>query len=155
MMPTCTCGTFPAARAQIPPRVLVIDDEALVCWSLTTALQLTGFDAHSAANASEARLLARQTPPDIVLLDAGLWNTDPWQLVEEIRRLSPQCRFLILAVEGQAAARPPWDSCTVIRKPFDVHSVVRLMLRCSRAKRMAGRPRSQQRPRHKGPGRVV
>ena len=95
---------------------------------MTTGLRLAGFDACAAAGADEARALARQPPrPDVVLLDAGLWDADPRQLLDEIREMSPQCRFLILAVAGQEVALPPWDGVTVIRKPFDLHEVVRLV----------------------------
>lgn len=128
MMPTCSCGKFPAEGAEISPRVLVVDNEPLVRWSLTTGLRLVGFNADSAADAAEARTLARQAPrPDVVLLDARLWDTDPRQLLDEIRQMSPQCRFMILAVAGQEVALPPWDGVTVIRKPFDLHDVVRLV----------------------------
>jgi DNA-binding response OmpR family regulator len=126
MTATCSCGEFPAARTEIPPRVLVVDDEPLVRWSVTTGLRLAGFDACAAAGADEALTLARQPPrPDLVLLDAGLWDADPRQLLDQIRTMSPQCRFLILAVEGQSVALPPWDGLTVVRKPFDLHEVVR------------------------------
>ena len=116
MIPTCDCGTFPGARAEIPPRVLVVDDEPLVCWSLTTALRLAGFDAHSAADAAEARTLARQTPlPDVVLLDVRLWDTDRRQLLAEIREPSPHCRFLILAVAGQGECERRYAGATETR----------------------------------------
>ena len=124
MMPTCSCGRFPALRAEIPRRVLVIDDEPLVRWSLTTGLQLAGFDAIAVSDASEALAAARRLPPDAVLLDVSLWKTDPRHLLEEIRELSPQCQFLILAVDGQAVTLPPWDDVGVIRKPFDLDAVV-------------------------------
>jgi len=128
MMPTCSCGEFPAAGAEISPRVLVVDNEPLVRWSLTTGLRLAGFDAEPAANAAEARTLARQSPrPDVVLLDTRLWDTDPRQLLDEIRQISPQCRFMMLAVAGQEVGLPPWDGVAVIRKPFDLHDVVRLV----------------------------
>ena len=128
MMPTSTCGEFPAAAPKVFPRVLVVDGEPLVRWSLTTGLRLRGFDAESAGDAAEARTLARQPPrPDVVLLDARLWDADPRQLLDEIREMSPHCRFLILAVAGQEVALAPWDGVAVIRKPFDLYDVVRLV----------------------------
>ena len=128
MMPTCSCGEFPAAAAKFSPRILIVDNEPLVRWALTTGLQLAGFDAQSTGDAAEARSLARQAPPpDVVLIDARLWDADPRQLLDEIRTMSPQCRFLILTVAGQEFATPPWDSVAVIRKPFDLHEVVRLV----------------------------
>jgi two-component system response regulator PrrA len=128
MIRTCSCGEFSPARTEIPRRVLVVDDEPLVRWSVATGLRLAGFDACAAGSAVEACALARQFPhPDVVLLDAGLWDTDPRELLDEIRKMAPQCRFLILAVTGQPLALPPWDGLTVVRKPFDLHEVVRLV----------------------------
>lgn len=126
MMPTSSNGGFSATGAESSPRVLVIDNEPLVRWSLTTGLRLAGFDAASAADAAEARALARLgSPPGVVLLDARLWDTDPPALLHEIRSMSPQCRFLILAVAGQDVSLASWDAVAVIRKPFDLPDVVR------------------------------
>jgi len=128
MMPICANGEFPVAGAKVLPRVLVLDNEPLVRWALTTGLRLGGFDAESAADAAEACRLARRLPhPEVVLLDAGLWEANPWRLLGQLREISPECRFLILAVAGQEVALPPWDVVAVIRKPFDLHDVVRLV----------------------------
>ena len=128
MKPTCSCGKFPASHGEIPPRVLVIDNEPLVQWSLTAGLRVAGFDAVAAGDVAEARELARQLPrPEVVLLDARLWGADPRQLLEEIRALSPQCEFLVLAVAGHDVTLPPWDNVAVVRKPFDLHAVVQLV----------------------------
>ena len=128
MMSTSIAGKFPITRAEIPPRVLVIDDEPLVRWSLTAGLQLAGFDAIAIGDASDARRVAAQLPgPRVDLLDVRLWGTDPRALLEDIRRVSPQCRFLILAVAGQDVTLPPWDGIQVIRKPFDLHDVIWLV----------------------------
>jgi DNA-binding response OmpR family regulator len=110
------------------PRVLVVDNEPLIRWSLTAGLRLAGFDAVSAADAFEARTLARQhPPPDVVLLDARLWDADPRQLLEEIRGISPLCRFLILAVAGREVTLPVGANVAVIGKPFDLHDVVHVV----------------------------
>jgi two-component system, OmpR family, response regulator len=110
------------------PRVLVVDNEPLIRWSLTTGLRLAGFDAVSAADAFEARTLARHHPsPDVVLLDAPLWDADPRQLLEEIREIAPLCRFLVLSVAGREATPPAWKNVAVIRKPFDLHHVAQLV----------------------------
>ena len=127
-MPTSAHGEYPTTRAEIPRRVVVIDNEPLVRWSLTTGLRLAGFDADAAADVAEARALVRQLPPpDVVLLDARLWDADPRQVLEEIRGISPECRFLILAVAGHEMMAPPWDNVSVIRKPFDLLEVVRVV----------------------------
>jgi two-component system response regulator PrrA len=128
MMPTGSCGKIPAMCAGSSPRVLVVDDEPLVRWSLTAGLRLAGFDAVPAADASEARRLAAAQPrPAVVLLDVSLWEADPRQLLDEIRGVSPECQFLILAVAGQEVALPPSDHVRVLRKPYDLDEVVRLV----------------------------
>lgn len=123
----CSCGKFPARQPEIPPRVLVVDDEPLVRWSLTAGLEAVGFDAVAASNAAEALSLAQVSPaPEVVLLDLRLWDTDPVLLLRDLRAAAPGCRILCLVVAGQDP--PPCrqaEGCEVIRKPFDLHEVVR------------------------------
>ena len=109
--------------AEICPRVLVIDGEPLVRWSLVAGLRHAGFDAVSAGTREDALALAREAPqPVVVLLDIGLWGVEAGELLTAIRHGAPCCRVLLLAVEGQEV--PPLDEVNVIRKPFDLHAVV-------------------------------
>jgi DNA-binding response OmpR family regulator len=125
MMPLRSGGKDLASRVEIPPRVLVVDDESLVRWSLTTGLRAAGFDAVAAADGNEARALARQfPPPDVVLLDAHLWDGNPRQLLDDIQALAPRCRFLILVVPGRDAVLPRWENVDIIMKPFDLPAVI-------------------------------
>ena len=125
MTPSCSCGKFPATRAKIPSRVLVIDDEPLVRWSLIAGLRHAGFDAVAAGTPDEARAFMRQLPaPDVVLLDIGLWGVDSDALLEEIRSAVPNARILMLAVEGRDVAPSSGKEVEVVRKPFDLYAVV-------------------------------
>jgi len=111
------------AGAEILPRVLVIDDEPLVRWSLVAGLRHSGFDAVSAGTPDDARALAGEPPvPMVVLLDIGLWGVKAGELLAAIRQNAPDCRVLLLAVEGQEV--PALDEFEVIRKPFDLYAVV-------------------------------
>ena len=123
MPPTCSSGKFSRDRAGISPKVAVIDDEPLVRWSLVAGLRHAGFDAGSAPDPREA--CAGHIPPDVVLLDVNLWGRSLQDLLDEIRSLAPQCRILLLAVEGQHVPLPGWQDADVIRKPFDLNAVVR------------------------------
>ena len=128
MLSTTPFGENPTARAEIPPRVLVVDDEPLVRWSLRAGLHHAGFDAVSAADGLEARRLAAETPqPMVVLLDMGLWGTDTEALLDDLRLVLPRSRFLILATGGAQLAAPRGDGITVLRKPFDLPNVTRLV----------------------------
>ena len=121
------CGDFSGYAGEIHPRILVIDDEPLIRWSLVAGLRHAGFAAIDAGTPEEARQLACDLRPEVVLFDVRLWNTDPARLIQEIRGLSPRCRIVILAVEGEDLTRPAWRGIEVIRKPFDLDAVVALV----------------------------
>lgn len=130
MIPSGPCEKVPTAHAEIPVRVLIVDDEPLIRWSLSAGLRLEGYDAVTAASAEEARLVAGQFPsPEVVLLDLRLYDTDVCALLEDLRRVAPRCRFLVLTTAGQDAPlqRCGGEGVTVIRKPFDINEVVRLV----------------------------
>jgi two-component system response regulator AtoC len=123
MISTWSGGKIHGIGGEILPRVLVIDDEPLVRWSLVAGLRHAGFDAVSAGTPEDALGLAGEAPvPMIVLLDIGLWGIDVRELLAGIRRRAPDCRVFLLVVEGQEA--PVFDDVEVIRKPFDLHAVV-------------------------------
>jgi DNA-binding NtrC family response regulator len=128
MMPSSRCGKVPTPRAKLRARVLIIDDELLVRWSLSTGLRLAGFDTVTASSSAEALTLAHLAPqPDIVLLDSRLYDSDPAVLLEDLRLAAPQCRFVVLTTSGHEMPVPPWDGITIITKPFDLVEVVRVV----------------------------
>jgi DNA-binding NtrC family response regulator len=128
VMPSSCCGKCPTGRAKSPARVLIIDDEPLVRWSLSAGLRLGGFDTISASSSAEALALARQPPhPDVVLLDSRLYDSDPARLLEELRLAAPRCRFVMLTTSGREMPMPPGNGIAVIMKPFDLGEVVRVV----------------------------
>ena len=127
-MPSTCCGKCPTGRAKSPTRILIIDDEPLVRWSLSTGLRLAGYETVTASSRAEALTLAREAPhPDLVLLDSRLYDSDPAVLLEDLQLAAPRCRFVILTTSGHETQVPPWDGITVITKPFDLVEVVRLI----------------------------
>ena len=117
--------------AETRGRVLIVDDEALVRWALATALRAAGFAAVTASCGADAVLLAEHRPaPDAVLIDLELYNTDCIVLVEQILAAAPGCRVLVLTTSGpevKPRAAASWASFPLIRKPFDLTEVVRLV----------------------------
>ena len=109
-------------------RVLVVDDEPLVRWSLASSLAAAGHDVATAATASEALALASTLPhPDVVLIDLRPEDTIGPALFEQIRRVEPCCRFFVLTTARRRLAPAMWQGIQVIEKPFDVAAVVSLV----------------------------
>lgn len=118
-------GTFRIAPAEFLGRVLIVDDEALVCWSLATGLRQAGFVAETAATAAEAIRAAGSRPhPDAIVLDSRLHDCDASMLIRELRAVAPTCRFLVMTTDRHDVPAGGYDGL-IVRKPFDLPDVVR------------------------------
>ena len=131
MMPTPPPhGKSSLMRVEIPARVLVVDDEPLIRWSICSALTSAGYDAVPAADFDEAqRLSAEWPPPRVAIVDRRFTVGDEQDLLAFIQRVYPACRFLIMstAERGTGTIGPSSDRIEVIEKPFDLARVVRLV----------------------------
>jgi DNA-binding NtrC family response regulator len=115
-----------------PLRVLVVDDEALLLWSIAEALKQAGHTVLEATNAGAARdVMSRERGPiDAVLLDLRLPDSNDLQLLEEVRRRLPLSGVVLMTAYGtheltEAALR--LGASAVLAKPFDLHSLEPLL----------------------------
>ena len=70
----------------------------------------------------------RDTSEEAVrMLDLRFYDADPRVLVENIRRVAPACRLILLATAGQEPPLPPWDRLAIITKPYDLPNVEKLV----------------------------
>lgn len=65
--------------------ILIVDDDALMRRSLAFNLEQAGFRSSTAANAEDALAIARQTRPDLVLLDIGLPGMDGLDALKQFK----------------------------------------------------------------------
>ena len=114
-----------AQRGLILARVLVVDDEPLIRWSICFALTAAGFDADSASNAEEARrLVGAGVPPRVVLLDVHP-DDQPQPLIDQIREISPCSRFLVMSTARQTTdTLRRFGDVQIVEKPFDLLKLV-------------------------------
>ncbi|HVT47709.1 MAG TPA: sigma-54 dependent transcriptional regulator [Vicinamibacterales bacterium] len=103
-------------------RVLVVDDESLVRWSIVERLQADGHDVVEAATAAEA--LARAAAGvDLVLLDYRLPDDDGLTVLRRLRELDPDALVIMLTAHKrvetvvEAMKAGAFDYAT---KPFDL-----------------------------------
>jgi DNA-binding NtrC family response regulator len=57
-------------------RILIVDDEVSICWTLRESLTDDGYDVEVASSAEQGLQIAEATPPDAVVLDVRLPGTD-------------------------------------------------------------------------------
>jgi DNA-binding NtrC family response regulator len=111
------------------PAVLVVDDEALIRWSVAESLEAAGFRVLEAGTAREAleHFGGSNGASCVVLLDLRLPDSDDLGLLRRIREIAPACRVILMTAHGtpeileealQAGA------FGVLGKPFDLARVV-------------------------------
>lgn len=66
--------------------VLLIEDEPTLQKTLGTALTQEGYDVKSATDGETGLHLARETKPDIILLDLILPKMDGFEVLEELKK---------------------------------------------------------------------
>jgi predicted CXXCH cytochrome family protein len=67
-------------------KILVVDDEELIRWSLSEELAAAGYRTLSAENVDEALALVEKETPDLVLTDLRLGRRTGLELLKEVRR---------------------------------------------------------------------
>jgi DNA-binding NtrC family response regulator len=123
----------PLSAAKIrTPRVLVVDDEALLRWSLAEMLSDAGYQVVEARDGREARRAFADSahPVDAMLLDLKLPDVSGLQLLEEARRRCLSCPIIIMTAYGSADTVETLLSSGALRvvsKPFDLDDILRLL----------------------------
>lgn len=108
-------------------RVLVVDDELSIRDAVATALRYEGFDVTEAATGRLALHCARETAPDIVILDVMLPDIDGIQVCRRLRQAGQDCHVLFLTARSHVAnkvtgLRAGGDD--YITKPFSLAEIV-------------------------------
>jgi DNA-binding response OmpR family regulator len=77
-------------------RILVVDDERLIADTLGLIFNKHGFDAKIAYTVDGALSCARTFDPELLLCDISMPGRDGVELMQEINRVLPNCRMLVL-----------------------------------------------------------
>lgn len=83
------------------PRILVVDDEALIANTIVQILNRNGFIAEAVYSGQEAIEAARRITPEIVLSDVLMPHLDGVEAAIEIQKFLPETRIVLFS--GQAA----------------------------------------------------
>jgi len=112
-------------------RILVVDDEPMVCLSLVNWLKEENYFAQSAEDGPSAIAAVSQEPWDIMLLDLKMPGMDGLEVLRQVKKISPQTVVIIMtayasiASSVQAMKEGAYD---YIVKPLDVQELT-LMLK--------------------------
>jgi DNA-binding NtrC family response regulator len=111
-------------------RVLVVDDELLIRWSLAETLTARGHVVSQAENAAAARRAIALEHPDVVLLDFRLPDSNDLGLLEGIRRDAPDTQVIVMTAYGtpeMAKGALDLGAYRVLSKPFAMQDAAALV----------------------------
>ena len=127
-------GEFPRSTAKKPalPRVLIVDDEPLIRWSVAETLGDRGCAVVETGDARGARAQAGTSTNafDVVLLDYRLPDSDDLGLLASLRALSPKAQIILMTAFGTPeVVRSALDlgAYRVIGKPFEMQTIADLV----------------------------
>lgn len=117
----------PANPPKSGARLLVVDDEANIRDLLAAALRFAGFEVITARNGNEALAAARDSRPDLIVLDVMMPDMDGFTVTRRLRARGDDMPVLFLtaradsddAVRGLTAGGDDY-----VTKPFSLDEVV-------------------------------
>jgi len=118
---------------QAVPRLLVVDDEESICFSMSEYFSLQGYKVDTASEVEEAEKLLDATDYKVVIQDLRLTMTsshDGLDMIQLIREHNPQTRIVVLTAYGSAeiedeARRRGADA--FLRKPKPLSQVAQVV----------------------------
>jgi two-component system response regulator AtoC len=125
---------FPHMAKKSPaPRVLVVDDEPLIRWSLVETLVERGCEVGEAGDGLSAIRALRDSaaPFDVVLLDFRLPDSSDLGLLSTLRALAPRTSMILMTAFGTpeiAQGALDLGAFRVVSKPFAVNDMAALVL---------------------------
>lgn len=123
------------------PRVLVVDDDAGVRYTLREVLEGAGVEVEEARDGEEAweRLRADPDPPALVVTDLRMPRSGGMELLRRVQALPGPPRVVMITAHGserQAVEAMKAGACDYFRKPFDIDELLVAVRRSVEAVRL-------------------
>ena len=140
-------------------RILVVDDEHLIRWSLEQNLKKQGYEVLTAGSGEDALKQIREDQPDLVLLDVQLPGINGLQVLEKIKEADEEIVVIMVTAQGAletAVTAMRLGAYDYINKPFNLEEmaiVIKKALETSDLRREVASLRSE----HKkfGPPNII
>ena len=108
-------------------RILVVDDEQLIRWTLQKSLEKAGYGVLLAETGEEALQKVKEEAPDVALLDIKLPDMDGYEVLEKALKIDPTLiPIMLTAFEDvdRIVRAMRLGALDYITKPFDFNKVL-------------------------------
>jgi len=127
-------GRFEGSSPELPmPRLLIVDDEESICFSMSEYFSLHGYNVDTAREMEEAEKLLAATEYKVVIQDLRLSmkrNADGLDMIRIIREQNPEARIIVLTAYGSAEIEDEARRCgadAFLRKPKPLSQVAQVV----------------------------
>ncbi len=131
-------------------KILVVDDEHLIRWSLEQNLKKQGYEVFTAGSGEDALKVLREESPDLMLLDIQLPGINGLEVLERIKDLEIDVIVIMITALGvleTAVKAMRMGAYDYINKPFNLDElaiVIKKALETGELKREVAHLRSEQ-----------
>jgi two-component system, NtrC family, response regulator AtoC len=104
-------------------RILVVDDEKLIRWSLKKSLDPEGYTVELAESGEEAIAKVKEESPDLILLDIRLSGMDGISVLRQVKAIDDSVEVIMLTAYGAvetAVQAMRLGAFEYLNKPFNV-----------------------------------
>ena len=110
-------------------RILIVDDDPDILHFVRMNLELEGFRVTTAGSGAEALQIAKEVPPDLVLLDIMMPEMDGLTVLRRLRTMPPTMNVAVILLTAKALAEDRVKGLDLgaddyITKPFDLEELV-------------------------------
>lgn len=120
-------------------RLLVVDDDIAICNQLAGGLAQAGFQVVTANDAAGALAQARQTPPDVAIVDLGMPGVSGFDVIRHLKKLHATAVHVIVLTgqDDEASRAEAFDAGTddYVLKPIGLSEIRRRVSAAVRTQR--------------------
>jgi DNA-binding NtrC family response regulator len=131
-------------------KILVVDDEHLIRWSLEQNLKKQGYEVLTAGSGEDALRILRDETPDLVLLDIQLPGMNGMEVLEKVKEMDEEIIVIMVTALGvleTAVKAMRMGAFDYINKPFNLDElaiVIKKALETGELKKEVAHLRSEQ-----------
>lgn len=109
------------------PRILIVDDEQLLCWTLPRVFEEAGYQPTCCATVKEALAMMRMTAFDLLITDYRLPDGSGIEVAAFAKDLIDAPGVIMMTAEPEHRLNMPQDTNidTIVMKPFDIDVLVK------------------------------
>ncbi len=119
-------------------RILILDDEPIVCKRLKPAFEKLGYEVEAFTNSSEAMERVQEQDFDIVITDLKMEGVDGMQFLTAVKERSPETEVIVIT--GFATMETAKESFQkgvfdFVAKPFKISEIREVVKKAERKKK--------------------